>query len=293
MSRFAVAAIVLGAVATGFSFAAVAQDAAETAPAAAAPAAEATIDLKPKFEVGQEARFTLESVQNTVQTMAGQEQKQSVTQHMTLLRKVTAVDESGVSIELIIESLKVKVDSPMMALEFDSSKPAEEDGANPYVEQMRSMVNAPIQAKLDANGMVQEVTMPEGVEAAGALDKEKFAAQFEPLLWVKSDPSTATVGEEWNRTSTQTMELGEMKSDMHFKLAEVKDSIAMIQTSANVTLAGDMAEIKQSKSEGSYRWDTAAGILDEYETTQQMELSIAQMGVDVKLDSRTSLKRSK
>jgi len=293
MSRFAVAAVVLGAVATGFSFAAVAQDAAETAPAAAAPAAEATIDLKPKFEVGQEARFTLESVQNTVQTMAGQEQKQSVTQHMTLLRKVTAVDESGVSIELIIESLKVKVDSPMMALEFDSSKPAEEDGANPYVEQMRSMVNAPIQAKLDANGMVQEVTMPEGVEAAGALDKEKFAAQFEPLLWVKSDPSTATVGEEWNRTSTQTMELGEMKSDMHFKLAEVKDSIAMIQTSANVTLAGDMAEIKQSKSEGSYRWDTAAGILDEYETTQQMELSIAQMGVDVKLDSRTSLKRSK
>ncbi len=119
------AAILIAAVG---STAALAQPPASSAPRQTTPAAPGQVDLRPKFKTGQQTRYSFDqTAKNTIKTddpddAAAQEQLQ--TEHITLLLKVVESGDAGSTIQVVYESIKVRLMTDDGPAEYDSTKPA-------------------------------------------------------------------------------------------------------------------------------------------------------------------------
>lgn len=100
------------------------------------------IDLRPKFRLGQEQRYVLEINSSSKLTSGGvaagpgagesktggntsdeNTQLQRMTQTIGLVFKTRAVDDQGTTVDIITESVKIRMETDDFVAEFDSAKP--------------------------------------------------------------------------------------------------------------------------------------------------------------------------
>jgi hypothetical protein len=98
----------------------------DPAPKQPGPATAGLVDLRPKFKPGQQVRYTMvidSSHKATSREMPELDQDQKMRQEFGLLMRVVEVGTEATTVELVYESLKMKIDSGEFKAEYDSTRP--------------------------------------------------------------------------------------------------------------------------------------------------------------------------
>ena len=119
------------------------------------------IDLKLNFRAGEKRDMKITQDMNITQTMQGQEMEVVQNQEMVMGIEVLSVDANGVAeIKMTYKSMKVKMSSPQMSMEYDSTKPPVE-GSDPSTQMMQavysSMTGGSVMMKVNPKGEASDV----------------------------------------------------------------------------------------------------------------------------------------
>lgn len=272
------------------------------------------IDLRPKFTKGQEIRLRLELVNRAKTTSttkappkspsksspsddedaASSENKdQDVSQEYTLLLRVKDTNaETGSTLELVYEQVKLKMKSPSGDMDFDSTKPKKDD---PVDELLRPMVGMALTVEMDNKGNIKNVSggdplqdaaggLGGGMTGPGAL-KDFFGRVFSSgpgnsgfagvgESWSNDDKMEAPGG-TWNITTTNTLRSangGKAEIDIKGKLT----------FNPSTSGKGPQVKVQGATYSGRATWNTERGMLEAMETRQHVE------SLDGKSNQRTT-----
>lgn len=271
------------------------------------------VDLRPKFTKGQEIRLKLELVNRAKTTSAtttapktppktkpaddddatqDQNKDQDISQEYTLLLKVKDTNaETGSTLELVYEQVKLKMKSPSGDMDFDSTKPKKDD---PVDELLRPMVGTKLTVEMDAKGNIKNVSGGDPLQdAAGGLGgamtgpsalKDFFGRVFSSgpgnsgfasvgETW-SSDDKMEAPGGTWNITTTNTLKSAVGgKADIDIK--------GKLTFSPSTSGQGAPVKVQNASYGGKATWNTERGMLDSMETRQHVE------SLDTKSNQRT------
>lgn len=249
----------------------------------------AEVDLRPRFSKGQEVRLrmVLDSRQAGGE---GEESNMSIKQEIGLVLRCTEADpEKGYMLDLVYESLKASIHTPVADVEFDSTKPPSPD--DPYDAILRPLVGWKQVVAMDRAGNISRVesgTSPGNI--AGALAGKFSAADvfrsiFGPITTTKKGTGKAPVGEKWTTESSIEGPGGTMRIEMTHTLTSHTGGRATINSTGRVTLEPSsgapglpQARIGDSTITGRTVWDTEAGMLVESESRQRLVVQTRQDG---------------
>ncbi|MFM9959336.1 MAG: DUF6263 family protein [Phycisphaerales bacterium] len=254
------------------------------------------VDLKPKFAKDNETKWVLDEKTNGNLKQGENARKAEQNQTLHLTRKVTAVDETSATIELTITRVVAEVTPPMGGdkLTFDSDQPADKDAGNMLALQFRQMVGQPYVFTVALNGDITAVKPPETVLSSDSADALKI--KFGPLFQIKPGETLAAIGETWERNDPVGGRSGvALESKSKMTLSEVKDDVATIAIAATLAFKEGQTppgmELKESGTKGDIRWSMTDGSLVELKTVQAMEMTNADMGLEVISATETHLRR--
>jgi hypothetical protein len=270
-----------------------------------------SVDLRPKFEKGAEATYTLALSADNQYTMGaatGDAQKQHVEQELGLRLNVKEVDpEKGATVDLVYESIKFKTEGGMMAAEFDSKQPADKDAGNMVAEAFRPLVGMTLTLTVDKDGNVTEVKGGEelskgmtGQMLAGYTTTGGVRGLLGPIFSTRQAKTEANVGDTWTYEDVMPGSmLGQMKIVSNHTLKSVDAGMATIDLTGKIELKGNgmgpKVEMKEGSYDGTYIWDSKAGMLKSMKTTQvaTMEGDMGSGPMTIKNNSTTTLTRVK
>jgi hypothetical protein len=246
------------------------------------PAAKSSkVNLRPKWKKGQEVRFKLSLESSSTDSAQGSApQTQSMAQELGLVLRCKETDaEAGSQLELVYESMKARIRSPLMNVDFDSSKPAKAD--DPADTALRSVVGLTLPVRMDKDGNITSVGSGEGGESAvGALVGQFTGADvikglFGPIFMARKGAGEAAVGESWTTEDTIDGAAGTIRLTMTHTLDSHAGGRANISMKGKATLTaagagGPQAAIRDSAITGKTVWDTEAGMLSTMESRQRL-----------------------
>ncbi len=138
------------------------------------------IDLRPKFEKGQEIRYEMRTESTSTYNVGERgglelDGASKIQQQLDLLLRVLESDpESGSRIELIVERVAARLDSDGEVTSFDSAKPAKgaqaADGDR-VLDAFKQMVGSSVLIDLDPSGRISSISAPTTLPGA-----DSFAA---------------------------------------------------------------------------------------------------------------------
>jgi hypothetical protein len=269
IQRFALAVI-----AGALTVVSVPPGAAVAAQPAAKPAGK--IDLRPKFKVGQETRLQMDLDVNGKQSTPSAGEAGLIQQKVggTLRLKCRDTNpETGSTLEMQFESLKIKATTAAGNIDFDSSKPADPDDMTG--EAIRSMMMTMLTVKMDPSG---NITSVDG-GAGGALGlggpdmiKDLLKNSFGPISTSSKGSGRYSIGETWKNEDVINGGQGTIRTTTINKLKSMSGPMANIDITGSVTLdpssASQGISIKDSSIRGEAKWDTEAGMLDSMNMAQ-------------------------
>lgn len=261
------------------------------------------VDLKPKFVVGQELRYSIDQNSDAVMKQAapgaeGEAKENKVTQHQLMIvsRKTVSVSETGAQVEMTVQRVSLKAKVPAGAdLNFDSDDPAEKDVNNPLAMQWRPLIGKVYTFEVGLDGDIKSVKVPQGVFIMNS--PEGVKSSFAPLFRIRPGEPLTAVGESWTQNDDIATggAMGNMVSEAHVTLKEVKDDTARISFDGRVRYkdqgAAQAMDIKDGTISGETRWDLKAGNLQSLEGSQRLVLSNEELGYHVSGTTTVTLKR--
>lgn len=243
------------------------------------------VDLAAQLAAGDEQSYTFRT--ETKQSMvvgAAPPQMQGSEVESLLRTRVREVDGEGVAtVQFVYERMKVKVGSPNGNFDFDSEWPIARDAGNPIAPAVRHLVGKSIVARIDADGQLLDM---QPIDATGTdpniarmmadlVNPESFRQLVALLYGLKSDPSTAAVGEKWSSQNSLPSGMGAMQITREFTLDSVIAGKAYVNIGGGIELVVDPALPKQPGAEflewkgglvdGRVVWDSRNGRLDKVE----------------------------
>ncbi|MCE7973769.1 MAG: hypothetical protein DYG92_05485 [Leptolyngbya sp. PLA1] len=242
------------------------------------PERGAKVNLRPRFEKGQELRYTMIIESSTVDSQAGEPQSSS--QEIGLLLRCTKSDpESGYTLDLVYESLKMKVRSPLATIEFDSTRPAKAD--DPADAALRTIVGLTLPVTMDKDGNISSVGAGDAVGGAMSALVGQFSGgdmirgMFGPIMTGRKGTGEASVGESWTNDDVIDGPAGQMKISLTHTLDSHSGGKATIPMRGKVTLspssgATGKVAIRDSSISGKTVWDTGLGQLVSLESRQRV-----------------------
>lgn len=240
---------------------------------------------------------------------AGINLEQSMLQSVDLRMKVVdANPEGGAVVHLIYDSLRVTMTSDGKKTEFDSAKPKEKDGNDPMAAALRPIVGATLILTLDRDGNITKVEggenlLPAGLggsAADGLANPNTVKETWGPIFTTRRSSGQAAVGDSWTTTDSMGASLiGSFLITTENRLKSHNSGNALVEFKGKITPgpesagAGTGVQIKDSKHEGTYTWDTRRGQLKELNMTQNVnvEAQLAGTTITSKQDSKTTIKR--
>lgn len=262
-----------------------------------------TVDLRPKFEAGQQTRFEFVTDGTRLMKAPGvtdAARAQKSRQAFTTLLKVTEATPESAKADLVFEKILMEVDLGRQQGKFDSSAPSPGDASDPLASVLRPWVGKTMTVHFGPDGQVNQVSgaldatpgSPMGQAASALIGGKQVQSRMNRVLSLKRAPSTAKVGESW--TNEDIIELG-MAGSMTLTstntLASVSDGIARINMEGTLKLnqgaAG--AELKKGTYTGHALWDVKAGMLSSMEFEQVIDLGI--MGSELSSTAKTTVRR--
>jgi hypothetical protein len=267
------------------------------------------IDLRPKWEKGQQIRYTLELKNASLNdakpvsprsrpgakppAKAGHpslnENESRSTVQMGLVFKVKEVSpEKEATVEVTIDRLKLSTLTPDGEVEFDSSKPAKGGEDDLVGEAFKSIVGTTMTMTVDRNGTITKVTGGEGLAllggaggpgAPGAAGGAAGTAQlFGPIFSGRAAKGEARVGDSWDYDDALTTGLlGDFKMKVRHTLTGLRGSDAVVSIKGQIDpkseAPGSSAfQVNNSSYNGQYLWDTSKGQLKSMETSMSVRL---------------------
>jgi hypothetical protein len=231
------------------------------------------VDLTPKFVKGQETKFTMET-SSTSSTAVGKNAAEKNTMKMEVRFALKVKDsnpETGSTVDLVYERVKVATTLGTGIEEFDSDKPASQDAASELAPLMRPLVGMTLTLTVDPAGNITKVT---GGEALAPLSPAANLGQatgvkqlIGPLFSPKNSPGKVSVGETWeNVDKLDTGMMGAFKMVTKHTLKSATGGDARVSFTGTIEPASESPapagiEIKNSRYDGEYVWDLERGML--------------------------------
>lgn len=260
------------------------------------------VDLRPKFEPGQTTRYVMTvTSDNTVKPQDKQEpeQRQTITQEFTLsVRTVKSDGESGATVEIVFDRVKVRLKTDELDLSFDSdpakspppAKGPRKDEIDEAMEGVlrqafQGMVGQKLTVVYDGNGNIKSVEGGGGLGLPGLMDKagvgspkDAVGGIFGPITTRKSGGGLVSVGEKWQNVDEVSVgPFGEFRMVTDHQLRSSRDGRAEVTFNGRVEPASAApgaapVSVKGGGSRGMYVWDTRLGQLRSMTSEQQMNL---------------------
>lgn len=276
----------------------------------ASAALASTVDLRPKFRKGDVAKYDLvlnsDNDFNTGGAAGAPAQKQKIDQNIGL--KLTVLDsnpDTGATVELVYERLKFKSQGDLPGAEFDSSQPASKDAGNQAAQALRPLIGTKLTLTVDPDGNITEVKGGESF-ANAFMDQMQgnyvtpggMNGMFGPVFSTRKAQTKAAVGDSWTYVDTLpgTM-LGEMKLTTTHTVKSINGDLATVDLTGKYEVrnadTGLNLSVNNSSYEGSYVWDSEAGMLKSMQTRQvtNVRADIGGGAVTVKSSSKTTITR--
>lgn len=245
---------------------------------------ERRIDLRPKFKKGDAHTFLISLRAKTVQQGAKDDADPERTSNQDLTLKMTVVDttDSGSTLEIVYEAIKLEARSPELEISFDSSKPAAPNDPLQTDSILRPLVGLKLTVQTDKAGRISSVQASGGGGgttssplASGFTSADAVKQMFGPITTMKAGDGFAAVGEAWTNDSSMSGVggLGTMRITTTNTLRSASGSSAKIAIEGKATLEGSVAlpiTIKDSAISGSADWNTDRGMLDSMTLTQRI-----------------------
>jgi hypothetical protein len=233
------------------------------------------IDLRPKFKVGQETRLQMDMDGKQSGSSAGEAGLMQQKVGGTLRLKCRDTNpETGSTLEMQFETLKVKATTAAGNIDFDSTRPADPDDMT--ADAIRSMMMTMLTVKMDPSGNITSVDGGAGgaLGLMGGPDmiKDLLKNSFGPISTTSKGSGRYSVGDTWKNEDVISGGLGTMRTTTINKLRSMSGPIANIDITGSVTLdpssASQGVSIKDSSIKGDAKWDTEAGMLESMNMTQ-------------------------
>ncbi len=242
-----------------------------------------TIDLKPKFKVGDVHKFKMVVDTKGTTGPAATPDEQTVHQEIGLKLTVRDATESGAVLELEYESLLLDLKMMGMAVKFDSTKPPAQDDS-PVAAALRPIVGTKLNVRTDAQGNITAVTGGESLmQGPSAMLAGQFTGSdviknmFGPIVSLKKGDGTASVGETWTNQTMMDAPMGRLEMTTNNTLTSASGGKANIAITGSLTLdnsnssaAMPAVAIKDSTIKGQAIWDTETGMLSSMQTEQKL-----------------------
>jgi hypothetical protein len=306
------------------------------------PAQGGLIDLRPKFKVGQEFRLRMGNTSESTTTMPGlfedpngkplpggptspspkgkpgkneDESKSTTTQDFVLVFRPKSVAENGeATVDVVFESIKMKVESDWMTDEFDSTKPpkpaskqpadplSEFAGTPPLEQALRPLVGETITLTVDSSGNVTKVEGGEKIaalfgQAGGGLPGSPNSgggakSLFGSIFTIDKTRPTARVGDTWTTRDTIDLSLtGPLEMSTTYSVMSARGGRATVGIKGsmqNATAAwtpGAPFKINAMTHEGSFVWNTEDGFVESMASTQKLDAELKLGGAAGKASS--------
>ncbi len=262
------------------------------------------VDLRPRWEKGQQIRFRMELKSNNAVGMgeeAGSDQQQGVTQDIRLLfRVVDAKPESDATVELVYEKLKVSMTTPVGTFEFDTDQPKEKDAGNTLAPGFRALAGTVLTLTIDPDGNIKNVSGGEALSGAGLAGRLSQPGDLKdligPIMTPKRSPGVVSVGQSWENVDTiDSGFIGRFKLTTKHTVKSANANAAEVDVSGRFDKdseapSGSAFQIKAGKFDGRYTWDTAKGMLKKMDTTQSFKIEGAMGEQKISVSNDTTMK---
>lgn len=259
--------------------------------------AGATVDLRPKLEKGKVFRFRM-SLNSTEKTTPPSDMQDpnvpadtvTATQDQEIVLKLTVKDaspETGSTLELVYESLKMKVANPMLGddpLEFDSTKSADPNDPNAaaIAQMLGPVVGTALTISMDKDGNVTNVAAPAAAPGLGDsfTGKDVISGLVGQVFTLKKGDPNVRVGEKWTNDSVMAATWGRTRITTTNTLASHRAGKATITIDGSVSMEPNSPglpiaiTIKSSKLDGNAIWSTEDGMLDSLTFSQALDMDI-------------------
>jgi hypothetical protein len=249
----------------------------------AKPSTDRRVDLRPKWKKGDEHTFLISLRAKTVQQGAKDDAdpERTSNQDLTLRLKVVDTSDTGSTLEIVYEAIKLEARSPELEISFDSSKPAATNDPLQTDSILRPLVGLKLTVQTDKAGRISSVQASGGGGgansplASGFTSADAVKQMFGPITTMKAGDGFASVGEAWTNDSSMggVGGLGTMRITTTNTLRSAVGSTAKIAIEGKATLEGSLAlpiSIKDSAISGSADWNTDKGVLDSMTLTQRI-----------------------
>lgn len=244
-----------------------------------------TVDLAPKFTVGQEDRFWVDLlttrearfVDSDVTRPARWEQRARVR------RRVLETSPAGAKIEILYETIKVSFVAGNRSVAYDTEieNPPETEEVGKTV---RPALNRPVVVEVDSTGRVVGVTgnkVSEGETPSQSLmGDDTFRTMLSPLFGLTKSPSTVSVGEYWTEVIPGTPQAtGTITTRVSRHLRSVENDRVLVTFTGTMTLDPSEkalmsnANIEAQALSGKIEWDLVRGHTISYRQEWMMKLT--------------------
>lgn len=261
------------------------------------PGRAGAVDLRPKLEKGKVFRFKMNLSSTEKQTPPKDAQDPNVpaetvnaTQDQEIVLKLTVKDsnpETGSTLELVYESLKMKVANPMLGdepLEFDSTKPADPNDptSGAIAEMLGSVVGTALTISMDKDGNVTNVAAPASAPGLGDsfTGKDVISGLVGQVFTLKKGEPVVRVGEKWTNDSVMAATWGRTRITTNNTLTSHRGGKANIAIDGTVSMEPNSPgqpisiTINNSKLDGNAVWSTEDGMLDSMTVSQNLDINI-------------------
>jgi hypothetical protein len=271
------------------------------------------VDLAWKFAAGEQADYVLGRDRVAKLDLNGNEIEIGISNTVDLHLTVRSIEADTFTVELKLNRIKMKVDSPIELVEYDSAGliPGDESSLWPSLkDRLEKLVGSQATVILSKKGEVREVTLPDDVVSAleaespnpqvqrfmsGVFDvagiKSMIKQTFAPL---PQDPSD--VGSQWKTNEEiDRPPFGKVKVDRTLTYVGKDegsgdyDNISLV-TKVDFEMAeGENAEeislkIVEQEGKGNIEFDSEAGRTREMEFAQTMKMEISYGGNEIVQD---------
>lgn len=270
------------------------------------------VDLHSKWTTGDTTKYEFEFTSRWMSKMGEGEKApkggQLYRQNGRLVRRVVAVDDTGVTLALTMEQLHVQVSSGTEVVHYDSDFGDNPDRQNALTEPVKMCVGRQIIVKLDRAGEIISVTgnenpppdimkpdAPPRQLPQAILGTQVIRKLWRPLYGLEKKNLDSRVGDKWATTNVTTdPALGTFEISIQHTLSELKDGVAKIDSTADVMLTPAVghgvvsATLKESAVTGLIEWNSSKGMLKTWDTNQEMKLDTERSGEKQKLETKLS-----